>query len=124
MKNFFYNWLPVFIWAGLIFYLSDQPGLNSGMSAFWDVFLRKLAHAFVFAVLNFLIFLALRGQEFNYRKTIVWALALAILYAVSDEIHQGFVPEREGKIQDVGIDSLGIIFSSLAQIFFWQRKKN
>jgi VanZ family protein len=123
MNKIIYNWLPVFLWAGLIFYLSAQPGLNSGMMVFWDVFVRKLGHAFVFGFLNFLLFRALRGHGMGYKKTLIWSAALALLYAVSDEIHQSFVPEREGKLYDVGVDALGIFFSSLTQIFFVARKR-
>jgi len=39
------------------------------------------------------------------------AIIISVLYAVSDEIHQLFVPTREGKIRDVLIDSLGILLS-------------
>lgn len=36
------------------------------------------------------------------------ALALAVLYAVSDEIHQAFVPGRAGSPLDVAIDAVGV----------------
>ena len=44
------------------------------------------------------------------------ALALGVAYAVSDEIHQTFVPGRAGKPLDVAIDTLGVVCG----IALWQ----
>jgi len=113
MAKFLKHWLPVILWAGLIFYLSSRPGLNSGLAVFWDVFLRKLAHAGEFGILNLLIFRALRIHDSNVKKALGVAFLLAVLYAFSDEAHQSLVPLREAKLSDVGIDSLGILAAGL-----------
>lgn len=42
-----------------------------------------------------------------YKKLLI-ALIITLLYAVIDEIHQTFVPTREGTVRDVLIDSIGI----------------
>jgi len=110
MKSIKY-WLPVLVWAGLIFYFSGVPNLSSGFSAFWDVFLRKIAHAGIFGVLLLLIFVAFYfGHKINFKKALIWSLISAVLYAFFDEIHQYFVPERQARLLDVGFDSLGIFF--------------
>lgn len=120
-------WLPVILWAGLIFYLSGVPNLNSGMSAFYDVFFRKLAHAGEFGILTFLLLRALYfGKKMDFKKALIWSLFLAILYAFSDEFHQYFVPEREARLRDVGVDSLGVIFFGMTSLFIYKyncRKK-
>ncbi len=121
MRKLIFYWLPVFLWAGLIFYLSNVPGLNSGLAIFWDVFWRKLAHALEFAILNFLVFRALRGYGLGFYQALFWGLFLAIFYAFSDEAHQYFVLEREARLRDVGIDSLGVI---LASGFLFLLRKN
>ena len=92
-------WLPVVAWAGLIFALSSIPDLGTGLGT-WDLVLRKLAHAAEFAVLGFLLLRALG------RETV--ALALGIAYAASDELHQHFVPGRQGSVLDVALDSVGV----------------
>ncbi len=116
--KFLKYWLPVIFWAGLIFYFSCIPGLNSGMSVFYDVFSRKIAHAAIFGVLFLLIFRALKmGYEFSFKKALIWSLVLAILYAFSDEAHQYFVPERQARLKDVGVDSLGIFFTMFILLF-------
>ncbi|MCG3205266.1 MAG: hypothetical protein KCHDKBKB_01985 [Elusimicrobia bacterium] len=102
-------WAPVFLWASLIFYVSHIPGLQSGFEV-WDTLLRKCAHVFEFAVLTFLLLRAL-GQtaRFQSKKYLyVWSGLLALLYAMSDEWHQSFVPGRGPSGWDVLIDSVGI----------------
>ena len=37
------------------------------------------------------------------------SLILSLIYAVTDEIHQTFVPTREGRFRDVIIDLIGIL---------------
>lgn len=92
-------WLPVVAWAGLIFALSSVPDLGTGLGG-WDLLLRKLAHAGEYAVLGALL---LRATQ---RPGV--AFALGTLYAVSDEIHQSFVPGRAGSPVDVALDTLGV----------------
>ena len=87
-------------WAALIFGLSSVSDLSSGLGG-WDLVLRKLAHATEYAILGALLLRALRHPN--------WAVALGIAYAISDEIHQSFVPGRQGSPLDVLIDSAGVI---------------
>jgi VanZ family protein len=107
MTKFLKNWLPVFLWAGLIFYLSAQPSLKSGMPWPYDFILRKGAHITEFAVLFLLFLRAFGSHNFPPKKALLWAFGLTILYAVSDELHQAFISGRVGALSDVAIDSLG-----------------
>jgi VanZ family protein len=92
-------WLPVVVWAAVIFTFSSIPDLGTGLGT-WDLFLRKIAHAAEFALLGFLLVRAL-GNE--------WAgLVAGIAYAVSDEVHQHFVPGRQAAVRDVLVDSAGV----------------
>ena len=97
------TWLPVLAWAALIFALSSVPSLSTGLGL-WDLLLRKLAHAGEYAVLGALLARALPEPA---------ALLVGAAYAVSDELHQTFVPGREGALLDVGIDSLGVLVGIL-----------
>jgi VanZ family protein len=99
-----WRWLPVIAWAALIFVLSSIPDLGTGLGG-WDVALRKLAHAAEFAVLGFLLLFALGRER--------WAVALGVAYAVSDELHQHFVPGRQGSPLDVAIDAVGVVVGVL-----------
>ena len=42
-------------------------------------------------------------------KKFIISLGVGILYAISDEIHQSFVPGRGASIRDVCIDTSGVI---------------
>ena len=122
MARFIKYWLPVIFWAGLIFYFSSVPNLSSGLAAFWDVFLRKIAHAGIFGVLFLLVFIAFYfGHKISFKKALIWSLVLAVAYAFSDEAHQYFVPERQARLLDVGFDSLGIFLVGFIVIYFKKR---
>jgi VanZ family protein len=100
-------WLPVVAWAALIFALSSVPDLGTGLGG-WDLLLRKLAHAAEYAVLGALLMRAAgRGGL---------AFALGALYAVSDEVHQAFVPGRAGSPLDVALDVVGVACG----VILWQ----
>lgn len=106
-------WLPVFIWCGFIFYLSGIPGLATPWGI-WDLILRKFAHITEYFVLTLLLYRALKGSfKLAYFYLIFWSLSLSFLYAVSDEIHQGFVYTRNASPADVLIDTLGMLVSYL-----------
>lgn len=106
---FFSSWLPVAAWAGLIFYLSSIPGLRTNLGV-WDLVLRKIAHIVEFAMLATLIHRAAKRTWPGTLplKRILWVAFFAILYAMSDEFHQMFVPHRGPSPVDVLIDSIGI----------------
>jgi VanZ family protein len=104
------RWGPVVAWAALIFVLSSIPSLGTGLGT-WDVVLRKLAHAAEFAILAALLVRALEDA--------VWAIPIGIAYAVSDEVHQAFVPGRQGSALDVAIDALGVAVGVLLASRRW-----
>jgi len=92
-----------------IFVLSAQSDLDSGLGTL-DFVLRKLGHAVAFGSLAVLWWWALRPVM---RNPLPAAAAIAFLYAVSDEYHQGFVEGRHGTLLDVGVDAIGIVVASL-----------
>lgn len=108
IKRFIIHWLPVALMAGVIFLLSAQPELKSGLQPLYDLVLRKIGHALIFGALTFLTIRALR-QVHGYRlsRAVFGALLVTVLYAVSDEYHQLFVFSRHGEPSDVIIDVLG-----------------
>lgn len=72
-----------------------------------DQGVRKTAHATEYAVLAMLlcgVFLAVDDRKKWY---IPWSIAT--MYAATDEIHQLFVPGRDGNVIDVCIDSAGAL---------------
>ncbi|UNC93967.1 VanZ family protein [Candidatus Contubernalis alkalaceticus] len=124
------SWTAVIIWMGLIFYLSHQPAVESSrlsqgiteviIQAVEKVFpnlefdlrnlnhfVRKNAHFCAYLILGFLVVKALWISGAAGVKGMVLALVICVLYAVSDEVHQMFIPGRSGEVRDVFIDSVG-----------------
>jgi len=104
-------YLPVFLWMGLIFYLSSIPGLKSGSGSIsTEIFLRKSAHMIEYLVLSFLVGrLSFYCWGLSLKKSVFLSFVFCFLYAISDEFHQFFVENRAGKALDVFIDSMGIL---------------
>ena len=89
--------LPLLL-MGVIFYLSAQPDLNSGLGT-WDAILRKGAHMTEYGLLWFLWTRVVGPFP---------ALAICLAWAASDEFHQTFVEGRHGTPVDVAIDAAGM----------------
>ena len=125
-------WLLVVLWMMVIFYFSHQPAtqsshLSSGITQMmmnalekmlpgvaFDVesfhhLVRKNAHFFVYLVLGLLVANGLRSSGVKGYRRIGLAMIICMAYAMSDEIHQLFIPGRAGQIKDVLIDSSGAL---------------
>lgn len=118
-------WAPVLVWAALIYVLSGIPSLNTGWGI-WDLMLRKAAHVVEFGVLCLLIVRALynSGLGLGYNTAILCAAAVSFLYAVSDELHQAFVPGRGASTLDVVVDAIGIALAALLSARVLSRRRS
>ncbi|WP_216696810.1 VanZ family protein [Anaerostipes faecalis] len=83
-------------------------------------FVRKMAHFTEYAVLGFFSYQAITCDLPNSKKSVITAQILCTSYAITDEIHQIFVPGREGKVFDVGIDSFGALTGIILAHFLFQ----
>jgi VanZ family protein len=104
-------WLPPLVLMGIIFALSAQPSLDSGLGVI-DLIGRKLIHFAEYALLTFLWWRALRTRMEPGRAALV-ALAVSSLYAATDEFHQTFVEGRSGHPVDWLIDTAGAAAAAL-----------
>ena len=93
--------LPPLALMGVIFLVSAQPDLGTGLGA-WDTILRKAAHMTEYGLLWWLWHRAL-----GFRHPGV-AVAITLAYAATDEFHQHFVEGRHGTPVDVAIDAAGV----------------
>ena len=113
-------WLPVFVWGYIIYYLSDIPGLGTGLGV-WDLILRKGAHITEYFILTILLVRAFRRSfRMSIAFLIFWPSVISFLYAVSDEYHQSFIKNRCGTPWDVLVDTVGI----LLVVFLYIKKGN
>jgi VanZ family protein len=104
-------WLPPVVLMGVIFALSAQPSLDSGLGLV-DLIGRKLIHFAEYALLCFLWWRALVTVT-TPRRAALWAFLIASGYAVTDEFHQSFVEGRNGNPVDWLIDSAGAAAAAL-----------
>lgn len=109
MRRFLTQWLPPLVWMALIFVASAQsdlpgPGLSDSPL---KVLTHKVGHLLAYGCLAWLYERALAQVLPSSPQTRVLSFALAVLYGMTDEFHQTFVPGREGRLTDVLIDGLG-----------------
>ena len=105
-------WPAPFLLMAVIFVLSAQPDLGSGLGVI-DLVGRKVVHMAEYALLCLLWWRALR-TVMPGERALALAVAIAVVYAVTDEYHQSFVRGREGSPLDVGIDAVGAAAAALA----------
>lgn len=113
-------WLPVVAWAFVIMLLSAQPSMRFLPDDGEDFIVRKIGHAGVFGILSLLVW---RGLAATTQMRWPWLAAVVItaVYAVSDEIHQGFVVGRYATVTDVLIDTTGAVVAVLVVGFLVRR---
>jgi VanZ family protein len=113
MKKIVSALLPPISWAALIFILSSQSVLPGIEISSLDFIAKKLAHMTVYAVLYMLLYraTAILTDTLPNNKRQRWLLYaplfICFAYAISDELHQSFVPNRFSSMRDVGYDMLG-----------------
>jgi VanZ family protein len=104
-------WVPPLALMALIFALSSMPADQEDHGILY-IASRKLAHFAEYALLVALWWRALRTKV-AHRRALLLAFAIAVLYAVTDELHQTVVSGRAGKPLDVGIDAAGALTAVL-----------
>ena len=132
---------PLVVWALLIFVgsgnvLSAQrtsillpiikwlfPSASPNALAWFHFLVRKAGHLTEYAILATLAARAFRNSshQFIQQHWFTLSLLLAMLYSLSDEFHQSFVPSRTASIHDSLIDSAGAL---IALTIIWFRHRN
>ena len=135
----------VILWMILVFWFSSQIGDDSQVTSgntirkiitfinndidklkleeiveLLQPIVRKLAHFTLYTLGGILIFNLFNSFKLKNREKIGYSLLVGALYAITDEIHQLFVPGRSGMIKDVFIDTLGIITGVIVCIIIFR----
>ena len=82
---------------------------------------RKCAHFCIYAMLGF--WLQFLARQYTAKFVVLISTAAAFIYAITDELHQYFVPGRSCQLKDVCIDTAGALFGaliSLLLVVIWQ----
>lgn len=140
------KWLPwglVVVWMGFIFSFSAQQGSDSGALSgsivgslinLWQTFfpsvsldremvhliIRKGAHFTVYFILGLLVANALSKSFKISKKHFFLTIGICFLYAISDEVHQAFVPNRGPSAWDVLLDTTGSAVATF--IYAWVKR--
>ncbi len=109
-------WLLPFAWMALIFTASHTPASDVPSLWFWKLpESDKIAHAIIYFILclTFYVPLSRRGLRARPGAAAWLAAGLAVLYGVSDELHQYAVPGRTPSLGDLGADFVGASLAAL-----------
>lgn len=104
-------WLPVLLSMGVIFYLSSVPGRNIPfLFPFEDI----VFHSSVFAILGFTFSRAINNiyTRISFANALLFTVIFGVIYGISDEFHQSFIPGRQVSSWDVFIDGTGSFIGS------------
>ncbi|MFJ7828925.1 VanZ family protein [Peribacillus sp. NPDC046944] len=99
---------------------------TAGVDGFFEFFIRKGAHLFIFFVFGFLTFGVWRDFVKNKFISLSGALVCVLFYASADELHQKFTGGRTPLMQDVIIDTFGGLLGILCFFIvnrWWRRRK-
>ena len=141
-KRIIINWILLILWIIIIFFMSHQPAevsnqqsdliiqifnkigldLNSYLGSLATFIIRKTAHFTEYFILYILANNVLR-YYFSDKKKRIYILIFVLIYAISDEVHQYFVPGKAMALRDVLIDFSGGFTACLVEIIYKYIKK-
>ena len=120
MVQVFWYWVPVALYAGVIFFLSAQSHPEEQLPSFLleDVS-DKVLHGVEYGILALLCYRAFRWAAGSAvaQQAVVLAIVAASVYGVTDEVHQFFVPFRESSWQDWLADTIGAAIGAISWRF-------
>jgi VanZ family protein len=106
-------WTLALLWAAVIFALSSIPG--RAFPSVPALGSDKLLHGMVYAVFGGVSFLAARSTwSVRAPWLVIGCTVAAVLYGLSDEFHQSFVPGRTADLWDVVADAIGGLVGAVA----------
>ncbi|MBZ5749109.1 VanZ family protein [Metabacillus rhizolycopersici] len=113
MKKLLITILP-FLYMVLIWILSSNPADALIETPFsFDDLMKESLHLIEFAILYWLIVFAFMAHNKWSERASLFAAIVAILYGLTDEIHQSFVPARSATLIDFIKDTIGVVVSYL-----------
>ena len=134
---------PLFLWIGVIFFLSSQQGSMSRTSVFirpillflfpdapeetlkiYHGYVRKFAHFAEYFVLAFFAFRAFRWSPSEFLRKYPFLVSLILVFSIAllDEFNQSFLTSRTSSIWDVLLDTAGGL-TMLGILYFWNSSK-
>lgn len=103
-----------------IFWISSLPGTKGQTEI---PFVAVTYHLCVFFLFGFFLFFSLKGKNEPSGKHFIFSILFSLAYAISDELHQSFVPLRDASSGDILTDFIGMGFSIIVA-FLMSKKSN
>jgi VanZ family protein len=122
------SWVPLVAWVLVIFFFSTDnfsgtntagliqsvlkflfPFLTPSQLHFWHGVCRKAGHVTEYFILGFLAWRTFRAFSWTQARPKLFTAGFVLAVALSDELHQAFVPSRTGSLIDVGYDFAGCL---------------
>jgi VanZ family protein len=116
IRGFLFNWSPPVLLSLIIFYFSSLPGHTFQLPPFR--FVDKSIHFVVFGVLTVLVLRSCRYLK-SGNKVSILGILYCILFSLTDEIHQYYVPGRFADLYDFLADVTGVILIGWLYIRFF-----
>lgn len=116
--KWFIRWLPPLLWMAVIFYLSSRTG--EALGGWLDSVRRWIpmmegfnwGHFAAYFILAWTYLWALRPKRLSLGIKLVVVL-MCVLYGITDEYHQSFVPGRTPDLMDLRNDAIGAALAML-----------
>ncbi len=140
MKTFLSRFLPVVLWMAIIFFFSARSDPYASLPSAWgdpqisttptptgtvtralpstDEILGRFLHVGEYLMLGFLVVRAVAWNSAVRAGNALLAAGISLLYALSDEIHQIYVPGRAFQVADLLLDLTGILIGVGIYYFF------
>jgi VanZ family protein len=97
------SWTILLLYSAMMIYLSHQPGDLNYHPPFWHF--DKVVHFLEYFFFSVLLLWAL--SALIKTRVLHIMIPVTLLFAISDEIHQSFVPYREASVGDLVADYIG-----------------
>lgn len=117
------RFVPVTLVMGTIFFLSHQSGEDLQLPNIFG--LDKLAHGFMYAALAAAMLYAAPRKALRLKpwRTGALIVILCLLYGMTDEFHQSFIPGRVPSSGDLVADTMGAVFLVWAWLRYQQPRR-
>ena len=107
--------------AFIVEMLSKVKNMDTNLKIYYimklNPIIRKLAHFSIYTLVGFSIMGFMCTFNIKNIFKLIISMCVGVTYAVTDEIHQSFIPGRMPQLFDVGIDSIGVLTGILIMIF-------
>jgi len=90
---------------------STRPVTPASRIYWQDFIVKKTAHIIEYGVFTILLYRGFTNSGVSRKKAAAISIILAVLYGLTDELHQSFTPGREPRLRDVGFDTIGALLA-------------